>query len=92
MNRWTGPKTVRLTAHMGPHEVVALVDSGSPHNFINSRLANLLKPPVVPTEAFFVWAANGEQLQSHGHYDKVLSGVTRHSMFSDLFFSVFNWT
>ena len=68
---WTGPKTLRITAKMGPHKVVVLVDSGSTHNFISDRLANMLRLPVVPTKAFSVRVANGEKLRCQGRYDKV---------------------
>jgi hypothetical protein len=69
--RWTGLKTIRITARMGLHEMVVLVNSGSTHNFISNSFANLLKFLVIPTEAFSVRVANGEKLKCHGHYDKV---------------------
>ena len=68
---WTAPKTMRVTAKMGPHEVMVLIDSGSTHNFISNRLANKLRLPVIPTETFPVWVANGERLKCQGRYDKV---------------------
>ena len=60
---WTAPKTMRVTAKMGPHEVMVLIDSGSTHNFISNRLANKLRLPVIPTETFLVRVANGERLK-----------------------------
>ncbi|RVW63197.1 Retrovirus-related Pol polyprotein from transposon 17.6 [Vitis vinifera] len=45
---WTAPKTMRVTAKMGP-----------------------MKLPVIPTETFPVWVANGERLKCQGRYDKV---------------------
>ncbi|RVW63788.1 Transposon Tf2-2 polyprotein [Vitis vinifera] len=68
---WTVPKTMRVTAKMGPHEVMVLIDSGSTHNFISNRLANKLRLPVIPTETFPVRVANGERLKCQGRYDKV---------------------
>ncbi|KAJ0027601.1 hypothetical protein Pint_36394 [Pistacia integerrima] len=70
---WTGPKTICKTARMGPHEVVVLVDSRSMHNFISDHLENLLRLPIIPTEAFSVRVANGEKLKCQGRYDKVLT-------------------
>ena len=55
---WTSPRTMHIIARMGPHEVVVSVDSGSTHNFISDRLANMLKLLIVPTEAFSVRVAN----------------------------------
>ncbi|KAJ0020096.1 hypothetical protein Pint_31746 [Pistacia integerrima] len=62
---------MRITARMSPHKVVVLVDKGSTHNFISDRLENLLRLPVIPTEAFSVRVANGEKLKCQGRYDKV---------------------
>ncbi|KAH9678637.1 DUF676 domain-containing protein [Citrus sinensis] len=40
---WTAPQTMRVKAKIGPYEIIVLIDSGSTHNFISTRLANLLK-------------------------------------------------
>lgn len=72
------PQTMRMMAKIGPHEGAVLIDSGSTHNFIRDRLANVLKMPVVPTEAFTVRVANRERLNCQGRFDKVrveLQGV-----------------
>ena len=60
---WTSPKTMHITVRMDPHEVVVLVNSRSTHNFISDHLANMLRLPIVPTEAFSVQVANGEKLR-----------------------------
>ena len=38
---WTTSKTMRVTAKMGCHEVMVLIDNRLTHNFISNRLANL---------------------------------------------------
>lgn len=53
------------------HDVITLIDSRSTHNFINERVANLLRLPVIPTETFTVRVANGENLRCHGRFDEV---------------------
>ncbi|KAH9648976.1 hypothetical protein KPL70_025802 [Citrus sinensis] len=64
-------QTMRVKAKIGPHEIIVLVDSGSTHNFINSRLANMLQLPVQPTSAFPVKVANREKVICQGKHDKV---------------------
>ncbi|XP_073266436.1 uncharacterized protein [Populus alba] len=59
---WAAPKTMRITARIGLSDVIALIDSGSTHNFISERLANALRIPVVPTTSFTVRVANGLDL------------------------------
>ncbi|KAL6323861.1 hypothetical protein AAG906_005857 [Vitis piasezkii] len=49
---------MRVSAKVGPHELIVLIDSGSTHNFINERIAELLQLPMVPTEPFNVKVAN----------------------------------
>jgi predicted ATPase with chaperone activity len=51
---WTVPKTMRVFAKIGSHHVIVLIDSGSLHNFISERMANLLRLPVVPTNTFSI--------------------------------------
>ena len=60
---WTAPKTMRVSARIGSNYVITLIDSGSTHNFISERVANLLRLPVVPTTAFTVWVTNRENLK-----------------------------
>ena len=68
---WTVPKTMRIVARIGAHDVVVLIDSGSTHNFISERMANLLRLPMVPTESFTVRVANGENLRCQGRFEEV---------------------
>ena len=68
---WTVPKTIRIAARIGAYDVVVLINSGSTHNFINERMANLLRLPVVPTESFMVRVANGENLRCQGRFEEV---------------------
>ncbi|XP_042941551.1 uncharacterized protein LOC122288885 [Carya illinoinensis] len=68
---WTAPKTMRITAKICAHDVVILIDSGSTHNFISERMANLLRLPIVPTETFTVRVANGENLKCQGRFEEV---------------------
>ncbi|KAL6348115.1 hypothetical protein AAG906_039270 [Vitis piasezkii] len=77
LTRWMGPRTMCITARMGPHEVVVLVDSGSMHNFISDHLANMPKLPIIPMEAFFVRVANGEKLRCQGLYNKLRMNYRR---------------
>lgn len=51
---YTTPKIMRVSAKMGSHEVMVLIDSGSTHNFISNHLASTLRLPVIPTESFHV--------------------------------------
>ncbi|KAL6350705.1 hypothetical protein AAG906_028162 [Vitis piasezkii] len=68
---WSVPRTMRIKAIIGAHEVVALIDSGSTHNFISDRVAETLRLPVKPTTPFTVRVANGERLSCKGKYEKL---------------------
>ncbi|KAL6334474.1 hypothetical protein AAG906_016015 [Vitis piasezkii] len=39
---WSAPKTMRVAARIGDHDVIILIDSGSTHNFTSERLANFV--------------------------------------------------
>jgi hypothetical protein len=68
---WTMPKTMRVFAKIGSHHVIVLIDSGSTHNFISERMANLLRLPVVPTNTFSIRVANEESLGCKGRFEEV---------------------
>ncbi|KAL6320971.1 hypothetical protein AAG906_010780 [Vitis piasezkii] len=68
---WSTPKTMRITAKIGQHEVVVLIDSGSTHNFISEKVADMLHLPVVPTKPFTVKVANGTPLKCQGRFEHV---------------------
>jgi hypothetical protein len=62
-----GANTMRLPVHVGGEHVIALVDSGSTHNFINTQLARHLRCPLAPVrEDLRVVVANGDRLASPG--------------------------
>nr|TKR91578.1 hypothetical protein D5086_0000222020 [Populus alba] len=68
---WSAPRTMRVDAKVGFVNAVVLIDSGSTHNFISTRMADRLRLPVVPTETFTVRVANGARLQCQGKFEKV---------------------
>jgi hypothetical protein len=68
---WSTARTMRVSAKVGHHELIVLIDSGSTHNFINERVAEILHLPVVPTEPFAVKVANGVPLRCQGRFDNV---------------------
>jgi hypothetical protein len=68
---WTAPKTMRVTAKIGSHAIFTLINTGSTHNFISERMANLLRLPVVSTKAFTVRVANGENLKCQEKFNEV---------------------
>ena len=68
---WSTARTMRVSAKVGPHELIVLIDSGLTHNFINERIDELLQLPVVPTEPFNVKVANGDPLKCQGRFENV---------------------
>jgi hypothetical protein len=68
---WVAPKTMHITARIGSNDVIALIDSGSTHNFISERLANALRILVVPTASFTIRVANGKKLKCQGRFEEV---------------------
>ncbi|KAA8546385.1 hypothetical protein F0562_002876 [Nyssa sinensis] len=63
---WSTTKTIRISAKVGPRELIVLIDSGSTYNFINVKIAELFQLSVVPTEPFNVKVANGDPLKCQG--------------------------
>ena len=68
---WSIARTMRVSAKVGPHELIVLIDSGLTHNFINERIAELLQLPMVPIEPFNVKVANGDPLKCQERFENV---------------------
>ncbi|KAL3597323.1 hypothetical protein D5086_008960 [Populus alba] len=73
---WSAPRTMRVDAKVGFFNAVVLIDNGSTHNFISTRMADQLRLPVVPTETFTVWVANGARLQCQGKFEKPIQAAS----------------
>ncbi|XP_052204119.1 uncharacterized protein LOC127809399 [Diospyros lotus] len=58
----SGPQTMRVTAMLRNREVSLLIDNGSTHNFISTRIAQRLQIPITHIDSFHVRVASGEKL------------------------------
>lgn len=68
---WSSAGTIWVAVIIGSFELIVLFDSGSTHNFINEKVAGLLRLPVVPTKPFNVKVANGKPLQCSGKFRNI---------------------
>jgi hypothetical protein len=74
LNAITGtptPKTMRLIGVLKNQQVIILIDSGSTHNFLDSKLAALLGLMPKSEEVIRVKVANGQEIVSSGRNDGV---------------------
>lgn len=55
---WDSTRTLRIHASIQKHKLVALIDSGSTHNFISDKVARELKLLPTATSPFTVRVAN----------------------------------
>lgn len=68
---WDAPTTMRLRADIGNRHLLALVDSGSTHNFISTKAAQKLRLQKTETPSFLVKVANGEPMRCRASYGAV---------------------
>lgn len=68
---WDSPTTMRLLATIADHNLHALVDSSSTHNFISEKVALNLKLQETPSKPFDVRVANGTPLRCQRRFDNV---------------------
>ncbi|XP_028055574.1 uncharacterized protein LOC114259749 [Camellia sinensis] len=61
------PQTMKVRGQIGQHQITLLIDSGSTHNFLNSKVARKLGVSPNSTGRFEVVVANGEKISSSGH-------------------------
>lgn len=74
LNAITGtptPKTMRLIGVLKNQQVIILIDLGSAHNFLDSKLAALLGVKPKSEEVIRVKVANGQKIVSSGRSEGV---------------------
>ena len=62
----TDPRTLRLTGYIHGKPITILVDSGSTHNFVQPRVAELLRLTISPANPFDVTVGNGSTISCQG--------------------------
>lgn len=75
---WDAPQTIHTQLEINNHRAVALINSGSTHNFVSDKLAHRLNLQISPTKPFKVRVADGYPLRCNGVYRQlkvVVDGV-----------------
>ncbi|CAA7051508.1 unnamed protein product [Microthlaspi erraticum] len=72
---WDSPTTLRAEIVINKRRLVALIDSGSTHNFINERIANPLNLKMAHTKPFNVRVADGHPLRCKGVYRDIATQI-----------------
>ena len=65
------PQTLRFSGQVNGQQMTILVDSGSTHNFVQTRIAKHLGFTVVPIANFGVMIGNGSKLCCEGQRPSV---------------------
>ncbi|ESQ30824.1 hypothetical protein EUTSA_v10012141mg [Eutrema salsugineum] len=68
---WDTANTIRIQAQIRKQELIALVDSGSTHNFISEKAARRLNLSVTPISPFSVRVADGKPLICRHRFEAV---------------------
>lgn len=82
---WDTPQTLRTSVKTSGQNLVALIDSGSTHNFISEKVANRLNLQVSPTKEFKVQVADGHPLRCDGVYRAVTTVIESLTFAVDLY-------
>lgn len=72
---WGSPKTIRTHTEIHHQKLIALIDSGSTHNFITDKVANRLNLKLTPTKTFDVRVADGHPIRCTGVYRRVQATI-----------------
>lgn len=75
LNGWSTAQTMRVRITMGSTVMIALIDSGSTHNFINEKLAESLKLPATQIKCSRVKVANGGHLPCTAKFEQTAIDV-----------------
>ncbi|CAM8905618.1 unnamed protein product [Rhodiola kirilowii] len=78
------PSTLRLAAKIDGRQIMVLIDGGSTHNFMQTRLAKSLRLAVEPSPHLSVTVGNGEKLNCAGFCKQVPLTLNTHQFSVDL--------
>ncbi|KAJ4966805.1 hypothetical protein NE237_018654 [Protea cynaroides] len=81
--QWPVPTTLHFTGSIHGSSVQVLVNSGSMHNFIRSRIAYYLSLPVEATTSLNVLIGNGSSLRSEGIIRRIPLYLSTHLLTID---------
>ncbi|XP_024019767.1 uncharacterized protein LOC21411464 [Morus notabilis] len=79
------PKTLRFSGLIGNQPLQILVDGGSTHNFIQSRVVSHLNLPISTAKRFDVMVGNGEMLRCEGFCSAVPVKIQQHVFLVDFY-------
>lgn len=79
------PTTIRTAAAIHRQKLIALIDSGSTHNFITDKVANRLNLKLTVTKPFHVRVADGHPIRCIGAYHQVLTTVDGVTFYIDYY-------
>ncbi|CAL1378160.1 unnamed protein product [Linum trigynum] len=85
LTRVPHPATLRFCVQVASVNIVALVDNGLSHNFINREVAKTLALAATPIPPFHVKVANGETLTSEHCYESVTITLQGEALEVDLY-------
>ncbi|KAF8397183.1 hypothetical protein HHK36_016090 [Tetracentron sinense] len=78
------PQTMRVQGTIKHYPIVVLIDTGSTHNFINTKLAQRLGCRIQTGSELPVTVANGEILRSHGMCSNLLFKIQNSEFTTDV--------
>lgn len=81
----SNPTTLRFMALIGSHSLHTLVDGGSTHNFIQSKVAKHLGLGIEAVPPISVVVGNGEKLECEGCIKRVPLSIQNCPFVADLF-------
>ncbi|XP_015168562.1 uncharacterized protein [Solanum tuberosum] len=81
----TAPQNMRLQGQLAGNPVVSLVDSGSTHSFVNSKIVSQFNLQVERREGLRVVVVNGERVRSPGQCEGVSIWFGNHAFHIDLY-------
>lgn len=78
------PSTIRIASALAGKPVTVLIDGGSTHNFMQTKLATLLHLPIHPSPHLKVTVGNGQAINCEGVCSKATLLLDGHSFSVDL--------
>lgn len=79
------PNTMRVNGHLGRQPIMALIDSGSTHNFVNEQIANSIGLQPTLEGYLGVMVASGERLVSSGKCNQTCINLQGYSLLVDFY-------